>query len=225
MITTANLHYYLVRHIVDHGFAPANEKTADHFGVQVEQVIEGLVALQDIHGVVLHPNEPKVWVIHPFSLAPTNFFLQSDRQKWWSNCAWCSLGAAALIGEDLIIQTTIGSEGETMKINVKEGIITDDLVVHFPIPMKNAWDNVIYTCSTMLYFRDEQQVDDWCEQHQIPKGDVQPISKVWSFARKWYGNHLDPEWKKWTSEEAKAIFDEFDLTHPVWQLEETAERF
>ncbi len=224
-MNTAGLHYYLIRHIVDHGFAPDNKEIANHFGVHEEQVVEGLLSLQEIHGVVLHPNEPKVWVIHPFSLAPTNFFLQSARQKWWSNCAWCSLGAAALIAEDLTIRTTIGSESESLEIAVKNGVINDDLVVHFPIPMKNAWDNVIYTCSTMLFFSSEQEVDAWCDQHQIPKGDVQPISKIWPFAQKWYGNHLDPDWKKWTSEEAQEIFKEFELTHPVWKLEGTHERF
>lgn len=225
MITTSNLHHYLIRHIVDHGFAPDHEKIARNFEVDPTQVINALLALEEIHGVVLHPNEPKVWVIHPFSLAPTNFFLQSTHQKWWSNCAWCSLGAAALIGEDLTIRTTIGAENESLEIAVKNGAISDDLVVHFPIPMKNAWDNVIYTCSTMLFFRNEQEVDDWCHQHQMPKGDVQPIGKIWPFARKWYGNHLDPEWKKWTSEEAIAIFEAFGLTHPVWKLEGLAERF
>lgn len=224
-MNSSDLHYFLIRHIVDHGFAPELGRIATHFEVAQEEAIVVLKELQEIHGVVLHPNAPKVWVIHPFSLAPTNFFLQSARQKWWSNCAWCSLGAAALINEDLTIQSTLGSEDELLKISVNDGKIEDDLVAHFPIPMKNAWDNVIYTCSTMLFFRNEQQVDEWCTQHQIPKGDVQPIGKIWRFARKWYGNHLNPEWKKWTIEEAKSIFDEFELTHPVWQLEGAAERF
>ena len=224
-MNTSELHYFLIRHIIDHGFVPELVSISTHFKVSQDEVIAVLEELQEIHGVVLHPHVPKVWVIHPFSLAPTNFFLQSERQKWWSNCAWCSLGAAALIDEDLTIQTTLGSEDEILKISVKDGKIEDDLVVHFPIPMKNAWDNVIYTCSTMLFFRNEQQVDDWCTRHQMPKGDVQPISKIWPFARKWYGNHLNPEWRKWTVEEAKAIFEEFELIHPVWQLEGTAERF
>jgi hypothetical protein len=41
-------------------------------------------------------------------------------------------------------------------------IIDTNFVVHFPIPMRQAWDNVIYTCSIMLLFRNEAQVDDWC---------------------------------------------------------------
>jgi hypothetical protein len=39
----------------------------------------GLYDLQEYHGVVLHPNEPKIWVIHPFLLAPTNFWLSRKK--------------------------------------------------------------------------------------------------------------------------------------------------
>lgn len=110
-MNTSSLHCFLIRHIVDHGHAPDIVNIAEHFDVKPEDVIAELQTLQEIHGVVLHPHVPKVWVIHPFSLAPTNFFLQSSRQKWWSNCAWCALGAAALINEDLTIQTTLGVRG------------------------------------------------------------------------------------------------------------------
>ena len=77
----------------------------------------------------------------------------------------------------------------------------------------------------MLIFENETQVNDWTDKHNIPKGDVQPIEKIWNFSKKWYGKHLDPEWKKWTIEEAKQIFMEFDLVHPIWTLEDSTERF
>ena len=62
-------------------------------------------------------------------------------------------------------------------------------------------------------------------RHDIPKGDVRPLPQIWRFAQKWYGQHLDPNWKKWTLQEAKQIFDEFGLSHPVWQLEVSDKRF
>lgn len=54
---------------------------------------------------------------------------------------------------------------------------------------------------------------------------IQPIEKVWGFSKKWYGNHLNPEWKKWTVDEAKKIFKEFDLDHWNWDLEDSKSRF
>jgi hypothetical protein len=80
MITNSNLHFQLIKGIIDHGFAPTVDELAEIFKSDKEQVIEGLRQLQEYHGVVLHPNEPKVWVLHPFSLAPTNFFVESKKR-------------------------------------------------------------------------------------------------------------------------------------------------
>ena len=121
---------------------------------------------------------------------------------------------------------TIGANGKQISVHIKNGkIIEKDLYIHFPIPMQNAWDNVIYTCSTMLLFENESQIDLWCKKHRIPKGDIQPIEKIWEFSKVWYGNHLNPEWKKWTSEEAAAIFKQFNLTNEIWNIPVSDTRF
>ncbi len=165
-------------------------------------------------------------VIHPFSLAPTNFLVNSNKGVWWGNCAWCSLGIAALIEEDVTITTRFGAHDEQIVIHIIRGKMQEkDLYIHFPIPMKKAWDNIIYTCSSMLVFRDEEQINNWTIRHNIPKGDIQPISNVWEFSKKWYGNHLNPDWKKWTMEEAKEIFLQFGLTNKIWDLETSSSRF
>ncbi|MGE0587164.1 MAG: alkylmercury lyase family protein [Cyclobacteriaceae bacterium] len=226
MVTNSNLHYAVIKHIVDKGYAPDVEALSKILSSDSETVIKGLYELQEYHGVVLHPHKPQIWVIHPFSLAPTNFAVRTNTGLWWGNCAWCSLGVAALLKEDVTITTTYGAHGEKVEIKIREGkILNEDLLIHFPIPMKNAWDNVIYTCSTMLVFKNESQIDEWVNRHQIPKGDVQPISRVWEFSKEWYGNHLNPEWKKWTMQEAKEIFTRHQLRHEVWRLEDGSGRF
>ena len=91
--------------------------------------------------------------------------------------------------------------------------------------MKNAWDNVIYTCSVILVFEAEDQIDKWCRRHHITKGGVQPLSKIWEFAKVWYGGHLNFNWKKWTTEEAQRIFDKFDLTGAIWDIPVSDSRF
>ena len=96
---------------------------------------------------------------------------------------------------------------------------------HLPIPMNQAWDNVIYTCSTMLIFEIEKDIDLWCDRHQISKGDVQPITKIWEFAKVWYGNHLNPNWKKWTTQQAQEIFNRFGLTGDIWKIGDSNTRF
>ncbi|MBD0350181.1 MAG: alkylmercury lyase family protein [Flavisolibacter sp.] len=226
MVTNGNLHYTILKYIIDNGFAPDVETLSEMLKAKGSEVEQGLYALQEYHGVVLHPNEPKVWVIHPFSLAPTNFLVRSAKGVWWGNCAWCSLGIAALLKEDLTITTRLGAYDEQIVIHITDGeVLEKNLYIHFPIPMKKAWDNVIYTCSNMLVFKDEEQINSWTKRHNIAKGDIQPISHVWEFSKTWYGNHLNPEWKKWTMEEAKALFTQFNLTNEIWNLETSNARF
>lgn len=226
MLNNASLHRTILLHIIEKGFAPNIVSLAEHFKTPSQTIIKALNELQEYHGVVLHPNEPRIWVIHPFSLAPTNFLVRSQKGEWWGNCAWCSLGVAALLKEDVSIITSLGAHGDRIEINIQNGEVQNkDLFIHFPIPMRKAWDNVIYTCSTMLVFKDSSQIKKWSIQHNIPVGDIQPIEKIWSFSQKWYGNHLNPRWKKWTVAQAKKMFEEFGLTHPIWQLDSRGERF
>ena len=226
MITHSNLHYWIIKGIIDNGFAPSIEDLSQTLKTSADDIKNGLIRLQEYHGVVLHPNEVKIWAIHPFSLAPTNFYVRTATGEWWGNCAWCSLGVAALLREDVTITTTIGAETEQIDINIINGELQEkNYLIHFPIPMEHAWDNVIYACSNMLVFENENQIDQWTKKHNLPKGDVQPIENIWNFSKKWYGNHLDPDWTKWTIEEAKEIFREFGLLGRTWKLNDSKDRF
>jgi hypothetical protein len=226
MISTGYLHHIILRHIIDFGFAPEVPALMGMLNLKREDVTSLLFELQHSHGVVLHPHTPKVWAIHPFSLAPTNFLVRSSDKLWWGNCAWCSLGIAALLQKNVSIITRIGGHDKQVVIRIEDGeVVEDHFVIHFPIPMKNAWDNVTYTCSNMLVFENETQVDDWVRQHNITKGDLQTIGKIWDLSKAWYGQHLSPNWKKWTLSEAREIFRRFDLSGDIWELDDVGERF
>ncbi len=224
--TNGELHAAILQHVIAHGVAPEPEALAARFGASVEGIVAALRALADDHGVVLHPHAPRIWIIHPFSLAPTGFLLRAGDREWWGNCAWCALGAASLLARDVTVTTTLGANGRQVDVRIRGGRLLDTgYVVHFPVPMAQAWDNVVYTCSTMLLFEGEAQVDDWSRRHGIPRGDVQPIERIWEFARAWYGRHLDPAWRKWSVDEARALFERFGLTGPIWQLPAATGRF
>lgn len=164
--------------------------------------------------------------MHPFSTAPTNFCIEGARRKWWGMCAWCSLGAAAILGEDVSFTTTLGGESKQVRVAVQGGkVLANDLYVHFPVPMRDAWNNIVHTCSLMLLFDSEVAVDEWCGRHNIAKGDVQPIQKVWEFAKVWYGNHMREDWTRATGDEVKAMFDQMGFTSDIWRLPVTKTRF
>ena len=223
---TSLLHHTIIEHFISHGHAPSIELLASLLDQPREAVAAALRTLQDEHGVVLHPASSEIWVCHPFSSAPTNFWVRNARRGWWGNCAWCSMGVVALLGGDASVTTTLGGESTQVTVDVVDGAISHgELLVHFPIPMSHAWDNVVYTCGNMLLFESGEAIDRWCERHDMPRGDAQPLAKIWEFARVWYGRHRDPAWKKWSAAEAREIFARFSLTGPTWELRDTGERF
>lgn len=225
-ISNSTLHYTIIKFIVEHCYAPEIDELSELLNSPREVVFDALQKLQEDHGVVLHPNSSRIWVAHPFSLAPTNFIVRCGNREWWGNCAWCSLGVAALLAKDVTITTTLGANHKQVDVHIRDGIVVEtDYLVHFPVPMSSAWGNVIYTCSTMLLFESEQHIDRWSDSHRIAKGDVQSITRIWEFSRVWYGNHLNPEWKKWTAEEAQHIFDRFELRGPIWKIPVSDSRF
>lgn len=220
------LHYAILSDIVAHGRAPSFTVLTRRFSLSADDLRATLRQLAEDHGIVLQPRDDEIWVAHPFSLAPTNFLVRDDRRLWWGNCAWCSLGIAALVGGAVTITTTFGGEDRQVTIAVTDGVVADsDLVVHFPIPMGRVWDNVIYSCATMLVFESEAEVEAWCHRHRIAKGDVRPLATVARFAADWYATHLDRDWHQWTNAEARELFERHGLSGPIWELPEGDGRF
>ena len=223
---SCRLHHELIRGLVDTCAIPSQDELLARLSWSAAELGRAFAELAEVHGVVLHPESHHVWAIHPFSLAPTPFLVECGHRKWWGNCAWCSLGIAVLAGEPSVITTTLGAEREQVQLTVTDGRVNPtDLVVHFPIPMTRVWDNVIYSCSTMLLFRDESHVGEWSARHRIPRGDVQPVAKVLELAKRWYGEHLRPDWTKKSVPDARAIFAELGFVHPVWSLPAEGGRF
>jgi hypothetical protein len=205
---------------------PTVREIAARFHCSDAEARQGLRELAERQGVVLHPHSDEVWVAHPFSAAPTTCIVSDGARRWWGNCAWCSLGVAHLAGGTATIETRVGALDEPVTIRIVDGELRDsDYVVHFPVPMSRAWNNVIYTCSVMLVFRDEAQVDEWCTTRGIAKGDVRPIEQVWRFAVEWYGRHADADWIKWSTREAADMFLRHNLSGPTWALADQPERF
>jgi len=225
-LNNSTLHHVIVDTLLTRGWAPSARELAERFGVERARLSRALRELADYHGVVLHPDSHEIWVVHPFSAAPTNFLVRSGALEWWGNCAWCSLGVAALAGGTADMTTALGAAGRQVTVRVVDHEVLDkDFVVHFPVSMVNVWNNVVFSCSMMLLFETEQDVDRWCRKRGKAKGDVRPIEQVWRFAAEWYGRHRDPDWTKWTPDEAIAMFARHGLDGPIWALPGGGERF
>ena len=225
-LNNATLHHMIMKDIIERGYAPSPMELVERFDRPRPEISSALRALMEYHGVVLHPNSDDIWVAHPFSLAPTGFLVRSGEREWWGNCAWCSLGVTELAGGTAAITTSLGAVGRQVTVRIENGSLLDrDYVIHFPIPMAKVWDNVVYSCSMMLLFETASDVENWCAKRRKPKGDVRPIAQVWELAREWYGQHLDTDWKKWSAEEAAAIFHRHGLDGPIREIPLSQKRF
>jgi hypothetical protein len=226
-MATNRLHYELIRGLIERGICPTKRELADRMGATSNEIEESLCSLSSIHGVVLQPYACEPWIIHPFSLTPTLNWIEAERASWWAPCVWCALGVATLVGGDVHLHTRYGAEGEPVMIPVKDGqpVGFDKVSVHFAIPPARAWNNVHEHCAMVLPFHSEAEIQRWCDRHGLPHGQEVPLHQVAELARAWYGSHANPDWHKWTVDEAQAIFYKVGLRSQFWDLGEKSGRF
>jgi hypothetical protein len=223
----SQVHYELVRGLVERNACPSNAELAQELGLSSGEVEDLLRSLAAIHGVVLHPHVCEPWIIHPFSLTPTLNWIEGERGGWWAPCVWCAFGVAALVGGKVRIHTRLGGESESLTIPVENGEPDRlyDFWVHFAIPPVRAWDNVHQHCSLVLPFRSPEEIQGWCKRHCVPMGQAVPLPQVARLARRWYGSHADRDWHKWSVAEAQDIFRQTGLDSPFWDLRAISGKF
>jgi hypothetical protein len=215
MWTPATVHHAIIKSFIDHGHAPALPANA-------EPALHELAAQ---HGVVLHPGTTSIWIAHPFSASPTAVWVQARDRGWWAPCMWCALGVCALAAPTATIHARYGGESEPVAIAVDDGHVDSTAVVHFAMPPRDAWNNVVHWCATVLPFRARADIDAWTTRHALPRGDVVDIARVMELARAWYGGHAREDWRKHTTREAQGIFTRVGLVGPHWQLPDRDDRF
>lgn len=215
----ARVHHAFVEPLLRTGKAPTRAEVAATLKKDVVEIDTVLAALAATHGAVLDPHSGEPWVLHPFSLTPTATWVEQGATGWWAPCPWCAFGIAGLVGGDATIHTRLSGEGEAIAIHVAGGrVVEDDLCIHFAVPPRDAWNNVHRFCATVLPFRNQDDVDRWCERHGIARGEAPPITQVWWLGRDWYARHADPDWRKWTGAEAAAIFEAVGFKGPFWRF-------
>lgn len=215
----STIHHLLVTGLLGTGRLPTLADLAATCGWSDGEVRSAIRQLEDDHGLVCHPGTEDVWVMPPFSLVPTAFWVQSEGRGWWASCIWCALGVCALAGSDATIHTRLAGESREVVLHVgANSVEPSGLVAHFPVPVARAWDNVHRFCGSTLVFESAEEVDAWCARHAIPRGDIQPLEKVLELAHAWYGDHAAPDWKKWSASEAAAIFASLGLDAETWAL-------
>ena len=228
------VHHEVLSTFVRLGRPPSLDELSRALALSPEDATAALRRLHDGHGLVLHPGAADVWIAHPFSASPTAAWVAAGARGWWAPCMWCASGIVALAAPTSTIHARYAGEHEAAAIEVRAGAASasasaaspsasaasasDDLVVHFALPPRDAWRNVVHWCSTVLPFRNAADVDSWCERHGLPRGAVLPWTQVLALGRAGYGRPHDRDWRKHPLGAAQAIFDAGGHTRDFWRL-------
>ncbi|HZA40729.1 MAG TPA: alkylmercury lyase family protein [Actinomycetota bacterium] len=211
------LHVY--ESFVARGHPPTMQEMADKSGAPAHEVIRALVHLEQSRALILNPARDRVVVAPPFSAIPTPFWVETSAGSWWGNCAWESLGIAALLDQDAVVRTTAGAQGRPLEIRTSGGAVAGSgAVMHIPVPAAHWWDDVRFTCATILFFSTREEVDEWSARHDIPTGSVLDLGQAWSLAQDWFTGRLDRDWRRLTPAEAAESFDRVGLRGHFWTL-------
>jgi hypothetical protein len=128
------------------GCVPQPPEIADALGRTIEEVREALKTLAAGKVLILAPNDGNVWAANPFCAVPSGFRVSADGKTYWGICIWDSLGIAAALGRDAVIDAPCGDCGEPMRLEVRGSkLVRSEGVVHFAVPARRWWDNIGFT--------------------------------------------------------------------------------
>jgi len=208
----------LTRFLVTNSCEPSIGDLADALRMRPAAVRSSLGRLEKKRGLVLHPQQRRPWIVHPFSLSPTSCWVQGKKRGWWAPCLYCAFGISGCVGQDVLITTRLGGEDNTVDYRVRGGKLepTRD-IFHFLIPPRRWWDNVIFTCATFQPFHSEAEVDRWCVRHGFERGFTISVERLFRFALDWYQPHAS-HWYPRTAVEVRECFSRHGLTGHFWNV-------
>jgi hypothetical protein len=125
---------------------PIATEVARNLGRPTADVIEAFRQLGESHVYVLEPDDPsRLRMANPYSAVPTPFRVEVAGRSYFGNCVWDSLGIISLLGGDGRVLTPCPDCQELQELEVKGRQQGADGVVHFSVPARQWWDDIIHT--------------------------------------------------------------------------------
>ena len=144
-LTDIELRQLVYSRIINKGDIPTSEQIANSAHVTQQEVLDGLARLADAHVLALQKNG-EILMAMPFSAVPTPFVIDARGRSRYANCAWDALGVPAMLRSDGKIDSACGCCGTAIHVAIRRGKVDyEEAVVHFAVPAKHWWDNVVYT--------------------------------------------------------------------------------
>jgi hypothetical protein len=143
MLDDSTLRPHIYDEIVRTSEAPTVVALASHFGVAVEDVSAALRRMHDAHILVLQPSG-EVLMANPFSAVPTPFVTEVGDRRWFGNCIWDALGILATLHANGRVLTSCAGCGDAMTLEVSDGVVNGDGIIHFALPARRWWDDIVF---------------------------------------------------------------------------------
>ena len=205
------------------GRAPDRAALAAELAVETDDVAAGMERLAGARHVVLD-SAREVVLAHPFATVPLGFAVMGERTLWWGGCAWDSFAIPHLVPEepDVLVSTRCpGCDAALAWVVDRTAPPRGDEVAHFLVPMPQAWDDVVRTCSNQRLFCSTDCVDRWLSSSGHQRGYVMDLATLWRLARSWYDGRLQPGYQRREPAQARDYFRDVGLEGPFWGLDET----
>ncbi len=127
------------------GRIPLAEEIAGELAVSRGEIVDAFRRLADAHIVVLQRDRDEILMAMPFSAVPTPFVVESGGMRAYANCMWDALGIPAMLHADATITTSCHDCGTAATLVVEDEQVRDSGVVHFALPVRQWWNDVVFT--------------------------------------------------------------------------------
>ena len=81
----------------------------------------------------------------PFSGVPTAYVVRAGERTYYANCIWDALGISPMLKIDSTINTNCPDCDEPLELQVRGGELIGDGIVHFSVPAREWWNDIVYT--------------------------------------------------------------------------------
>lgn len=127
------------------GIPPSSRQVAQSLHVEADDALATFRRLADAHILVLQRDSGEILMANPFSAVPTPFAVDASGLLAYGNCIWDALGIPAMLNRDARITTSCGDCGTMAEVVVESGSVRGEGVIHFAIPAREWWNDIVFT--------------------------------------------------------------------------------
>jgi hypothetical protein len=137
----------IYRQFVDRGRPPTAAEIASEFRLGHDMARQAYHRLHRGHAIFLEPGTDEVRMANPLSAVPTPYMVRVNGRTLYANCAWDALGIPAMLAADALVEAQTDPRGEPVSYSIEGGELRADdrLIVHFPLPFRVWYDDLVHT--------------------------------------------------------------------------------